>query len=77
MSSQRNTSPPAPVPAELAELEKLLGFQDIIRLYNGAAGRMPAEKPPEKQIRQPAHRPKRQATLYRIPHTRGAGVPLL
>ena len=32
MSSQRNTSPPAPVPAELAELEKLLGFQDVIRI---------------------------------------------
>ena len=31
MSSQRNTSPPAPVPAELAELEKLLDFQDVIR----------------------------------------------
>ena len=30
MSSQRNTSPPAPAPAELAE--KLLGFQDVIRI---------------------------------------------
>jgi len=29
MSLQRNTSPPAPV---LAELEKLLGFQDAIRI---------------------------------------------
>lgn len=32
MSLQRNTSPPALVPAELAELEKLLGFQDVIRI---------------------------------------------